>query len=206
MIYVSNHDTILVINGSNDEIINNIKSPRIVKSIVINPLDDFMYISTFFNNSILVIDTKKNKLSTDISIPIRTRDMSIDTKTNSIYMTAEGGSRVFVINGYSKTLLKTIIAGNDSAYEVPKIAVDPNTNRIFVSHPNSDSVSVIDGSRGFISQNPVGKHPSALAVNPNTNMLYVANTESNTLSVINGFMITDDPGQLTARDTWHKSR
>jgi YVTN family beta-propeller protein len=185
LIYVANHGNIIMINGVNDEIVNNIKLTGIVKSITVNPLDNIVYISTFLNNSILVIDAKTNKLLTEIPTgSVRTWDMSIDSKTNRLFLSAEGGSRIFVIDGSSNALVKTIVAGNFSAYEVDKIAVNPNQNRIYMTHSNSGTVSVIDGSRGWISQIQVGKGPSAIAVNPDTNIVYVANRDSNTLSVI----------------------
>ena len=56
------------------------------------------------------------------------------------------------------------------------MAVNPNTNRIYVTNWDSNNVSVIDGaSNTVVATVAVGNHPDGVAVNPNTNLIYVAN-------------------------------
>src|SRR5919112_1991383 len=70
------------------------------------------------------------------------------------------------------------------------IAVDPNTNRIYVSNSNNNTVSVIDGATNRVIGDPipVGEGPFGIAVDPNTNRIYVSNyfSDNNTVSVIDG--------------------
>jgi len=67
------------------------------------------------------------------------------------------------------------------------IALNPVTNKVYVSNWDSNSVSVIDGATNAVVATPaVGTNPFAIAVNPATNMVYVANYGSNSVSVING--------------------
>ena len=67
------------------------------------------------------------------------------------------------------------------------MAVNPNTNRIYVTNDSSDNVSVIDGaSNTVVATVAVGSYPHGVAVNPNTNRIYVANSVSNNVSVIDG--------------------
>jgi YVTN family beta-propeller protein len=68
------------------------------------------------------------------------------------------------------------------------IAVDPNTNRIYVSNSNNNTVSVIDGATNRVIGDPipVGEGPRGIAVDPNTHLVYVTNPGSNTVSVIDG--------------------
>jgi YVTN family beta-propeller protein len=67
------------------------------------------------------------------------------------------------------------------------VAVNPNTNHIYVANYGSDSVSVIDGtSNTVVATVAVGIDPWAVAVNPNTNLVYVANEGSDNVSVIDG--------------------
>ena len=68
-----------------------------------------------------------------------------------------------------------------------EVAVNPNTNMVYVTNADSNTVSVIDGKTNSVVKNiEVGKQPSSIAINPNTNMVYVANSNSNTVSVIDG--------------------
>jgi YVTN family beta-propeller protein len=71
---------------------------------------------------------------------------------------------------------------------VPKfVAVNQNTNRIYVSNLNSNNVSVIDGATNqVVATVPVGNSPEVVDVNSATNMVYVANIGDNTVSVIDG--------------------
>jgi YVTN family beta-propeller protein len=71
---------------------------------------------------------------------------------------------------------------------VPKfVAVNQDTNFIYVSNLNSNNVSVIDGAtNSVVATVPVGTAPEVLDVNTTTDMVYVANLESNNVSVIDG--------------------
>ena len=67
------------------------------------------------------------------------------------------------------------------------MAVNPNTNRIYVANYYSNNVSVIDGAGNtIVATVPVGNSPWGVAVDPNTNLIYVANYSSNSVSVIDG--------------------
>jgi YVTN family beta-propeller protein len=69
------------------------------------------------------------------------------------------------------------------------IAVNPNTNKIYVVHQlPSPSLSIIDGNNNYqILQNiPMGKYPLDIAVNTNSNKVYVTNNIDRNVSVING--------------------
>ncbi len=67
------------------------------------------------------------------------------------------------------------------------MAVNPRTNRIYVTNSNDGTVSVIDGTtNSVVATIPVGTTPQAVAVNPSTNNIFVANAGDNTVSVIDG--------------------
>jgi YVTN family beta-propeller protein len=67
------------------------------------------------------------------------------------------------------------------------VAVNPNTNRIYVANHNSNNVSVIDGAGNTVAATvAVGTYPWDVAVNPNTNRVYATNRSSNNVSVIDG--------------------
>ena len=60
-------------------------------------------------------------------------------------------------------------------------------NRIYVTIPIDNTVSVIDGTTNtVIATIPVGSSPVGVGVNPATNRIYVANFADNTVSVIDG--------------------
>jgi len=65
----------------------------------------------------------------------------------------------------------TVPAGNYPC----AVAVNPVTNKIYVTNCNSDDVTVIDGATNDTTTVPAGNGPNAVAVNPVTNKIYVAN-------------------------------
>ena len=68
------------------------------------------------------------------------------------------------------------------------IAVNPNTDKIYVANHVPNSISVIDGKTNNVISNitTIGRDPSDIAINSNTDKIYVANYGSNTISVIDG--------------------
>jgi YVTN family beta-propeller protein len=67
------------------------------------------------------------------------------------------------------------------------VAINPNTNLIYVTHRNLNTTSVIDGiTNSVVAEIAVGTEPSSVAINPNTNMIYVTNIGSHNVSVIDG--------------------
>jgi YVTN family beta-propeller protein len=67
------------------------------------------------------------------------------------------------------------------------VAINQNTNMVYVAGGPSGAVSVIDGKTNTVVKTiKVGQAPSGIGLNPNTNMVYVANSFSNSTSVIDG--------------------
>jgi YVTN family beta-propeller protein len=65
------------------------------------------------------------------------------------------------------------------------IAVDPESHRLYVAQPESDTVSVIDpATEEIIATVPVGPHPLGMAVDPQHHRVYVANSGFRTISAI----------------------
>ena len=60
------------------------------------------------------------------------------------------------------------------------IAVNPNTNMIYVVNQISNTASVIDGKTNAVIKNiQTGMNPAGIAVNPNTNKIYLVTRSSN---------------------------
>ncbi|GEM_PF-2648953 len=84
--------------------------------------------------------------------------------------------------------IKTSVAVGDSPISV---AVNPETNKIYVSNLRSDTVSIVDGSKNILITNlSVGTSPQGIDVNPKTNLVYVVNQLSNSVSIIDGSLNT----------------
>ena len=92
-----------------------------------------------------------------------------------ILMTAEPVS--------AQTVVATISVGDGPS----GVAVNPDTDLVYVADQNDDTVSVIDGeTNSVVATISVGSFPQGVAVNPDTNLVYVANSLDDTVSVIEG--------------------
>jgi YVTN family beta-propeller protein len=78
---------------------------------------------------------------------------------------------------------EVIVGGNPCA-----LAVNPNTNKIYVANNVGNNVTVIDGATNNTSTLPTENNPFAIVVNPNTNLIYVTNNVSGagSMTLING--------------------
>jgi YVTN family beta-propeller protein len=88
---------------------------------------------------------------------------------------------------YASTSAQSVVATVAVGSSPQRVAVNPTTNRVYVSNNGSNNVSIVDGStNAVIATTPVGSKPMGVAVNPTTNRVYVANQGSNNVSVLDG--------------------
>ena len=95
------------------------------------------------------------------------------------------GTRVTVIDGATN---QTALVNDPNANGPYFPAVNPVTNKIYVSNNLSNNITVIDGSTNQVTTvaDPNAKAPTGVAVNWVTNKIYVANEGSGNITVIDG--------------------
>src|SRR5690348_18424157 len=121
--------------------------------------------------SVYVIDGLTNNVTAKVSVP-DVKDVAVNPVTNMIYATDFHSSTLYVINGTTSSVSGTIPVGSLSW----TVAVNPNTNRVYVfssgSPGNSNSGSgfyVIDGSTNSVITTLSNISAGEIGVNPNTN-------------------------------------
>jgi len=78
--------------------------------------------------------------------------------------------------GGDPAVIATILLGGHAPWGV---AVNPNTDRVYVANEDSANVSVIDGAtNAVVATVPAGYGPYGIAVNPNTNRIYVGDRQA----------------------------
>lgn len=79
------------------------------------------------------------------------------------------------------------------------VAINPQTNKVYVANRSSNNITVVDGETNtFINITaPNATGPIAVAVNSATNQIYVSNTTSKNITVIDG----ETNGATTVMDT-----
>ncbi len=95
---------------------------------------------------------------------------------------------LFAIIGVIDTPLsaQTVTATFETENKPTRIAVNPETNLIYLVNREADNVSVVDGATNQVVANvKVGSKPNGIDVNPVTNLIYVGDS-SGDISVIDG--------------------
>jgi hypothetical protein len=114
-------------------------------ALAVNPATNKVYVSNYFNPSVLVIDGATNATE---SLAGGGHEVAVDTRTNKIYV-ANNGS-IGVIDGATNAV--TYI-NDPNANDPVSVAVDEVTDRIYVLNRLSQNVTVIDGA-GMIPSAP----------------------------------------------------
>ena len=141
---------VFVIDGQTNEVIEQIEMEnKNLRSIAVNPFTNQMYVGYTQTQLKAGADPNHRPIS-EVMERIQAVDV-IDRSTNQIIKT-----------------INTKDAPND-------IAINTNTNMIFVANVWTDVLSVIDGNtNSIIKEIKLGIFPGAISVNHNTNTVYVA--------------------------------
>ena len=172
----TNETKVLLMNGS-------------VSALDIDPVANKIFIigeSSDFSSFLYIVDGVTNHVDASLSLDkymfTEPESLSADPNTNSIYLI--DGAGISVIDGVYMEKVDSIPV---NTYPFSRIAVNPNTNLLYVANENSRSVYVIDTySRIIIKTIEVDGYPKSIAVNPTSDTIYVANDVSGTISVIDG--------------------
>jgi YVTN family beta-propeller protein len=132
-----------------------------------------------------VVDNFTNILRYEIDI-FYLSDTAIIPETNMIYFVYKNGT-VSTMNFRTNSLTTNINVGGNYYRSgiLNELAVDPDTNKVYVTNAEANRVSVMNGSNlDKLADISVPRSPYALAVDPDTNKVYVTNAEANRVSVI----------------------
>lgn len=187
-IYVAtSNDGVVVIDGTTNSIVTKISTGGYrVQGIAVNANTNTIYAGV--GASVYVIDGLTNNVTTKVSVP-DVKDVAVNPVTNMIYATDFHSSTLYVINGTTSSVSGTIPVGSLSW----AVAVNPNTNRVYVfssgSPGNSNSGSgfyVIDGSTNSVITTLSNISAGEIGVNPNTNRVYAVSSAPNIEGIIDG--------------------
>ena len=149
--------------------------------IAVNPVNNKIYVTNEFSNSVSVISGGLNSVTNTIPVGNFPYTVAVNPFNSRVYVTNRGSDSVSVIGGSTNTILDNITVQRSPV----GIAVDPSADWIYVTNFNSNTVSVIDGITNKIITNVgTGKVPYGVALNPINKKVYVTNMLSNTVSVI----------------------
>jgi DNA-binding beta-propeller fold protein YncE len=149
-------------------------------AIAVNPATGMVYVTTSFGGfggspfgCVLAIDGSTDMIVQRILLGRQAYPgaLSIDTKSNTVYVADSVRPVIYVIDGSSNAQSGVI---NLASPYVSSMAIDTSTSKLFASHSLSSSVSEVDTTTGLlISEIPVPGRLVCLGVNAMTHMVYV---------------------------------
>jgi DNA-binding beta-propeller fold protein YncE len=144
--------------------------------IAIDENTDMIYVE-LYDGDVAVVDGTTNKVVASIPLGsagnLEVAGIAADSTRNRIYVISHGssGSTVEVINGATNQVVRTMV----STTQESGVAVDPLTNRLYVSRLNVNRLAVYRAGTGTIVKRiTVGKFPTQVAVDPTTDTIFLA--------------------------------
>ena len=155
--------------------------------VAVNPATNKVYVANFVSGDLYVLDATTLAVKTIIPVGPKPTFVKLNPVTNRILVVTYGNSSVAVINGNTDTLEMIVPSGGTAAWG---LAVDPNTNLVYVSNRDSGTVTALDGNRGYqvVTSRTIapcggaGASPYGLAFNPANNKLYIACSPLNSVN------------------------
>jgi YVTN family beta-propeller protein len=152
-IYVANAgaNSVSVINGATNSLIANISVGLYPTAVVYNPANNEIYVANKESGTVSVIDSVTNTVSKTIEVKSLPLGLAVNPNTNTIYLTHTRAKSMENKNPPSN--ITTVISGYDDKVitDVPlksrpeRATVSLKNNMIYVTNPDSNYVSVIDG-------------------------------------------------------------
>jgi len=173
-IYVANQgaNAVTIIDGATN-VTTSVPTADGAYALAVNPATNKIYVAAGYGpspDSVTAIDGATNATAT-----IKTADsrpamaLAVNSVTNKIYVSEFDGA-LTVIDGANNETTSVPVEG-----AIPALAVNPVTDKIYLTNDAGNSVTVIDGATNAHISVPVGEEPAAITVDPVANKIYVAN-------------------------------
>jgi len=195
--------SVFVYNANNGKLTTVIGSYCGAWAVAVNPVTSKVYVTSAFstgcapNNMVYVIDENSNTIVSSFQAGpagLYAYDVQVNPATNRIYVSTFGGSSegIYVADGSTNGIIAYV-----QATEPRGIAVNPTTDKVYVTNLNDGTLSIIDGQTntllGVIPPCQPGPPFTCMpdlsqyaVANPKTNMIYVGTGSATGMIVING--------------------
>jgi YVTN family beta-propeller protein len=179
----SDSGTILALNTTDNEIMNEIATGVSVQDIAI--FNGTLYVGDVLGGRVLVMNTN-GTLIDEIDIGSRPQFMEVRPDGQVLYVTRLGGGPISVVDLEQNVVIKEIDSGS-----MPRgLSFTDDGARLFVVNEESDTLSVIDTHKQEIIKTiSVGDNPQYVVLNPDETLAYVTNMNSNTISIVDAQVV-----------------
>ncbi len=157
--------------------------PNGVTAVAVDFLANRVYVlAPNFNadgsNAVQVLDGQTDNVLATYSVPV-SGAIAVNVLTGTVYLGGSEGTltgAVVALNPNTGAILATIPVATAAGSGIAGLAVDPLTNRIFVSDDTNNTIDVINGRTNTLTASISlnGQTPAGIAVNFATHKVYAA--------------------------------
>ncbi|AKB20015.1 PKD domain-containing protein [Methanosarcina sp. WWM596] len=171
-VYVANidDDSVSVISTATNKVIATIPVGNTPWGVVASPKGDKVYVTNIVDDTISVIDTMIDKVTATLDVASDPTDIAISPDGEELYVPY--GNTIGEINptpGYEGNPVSTVPLGD----KTDGIIVTPNGDKIYITHSDSDTISIIDRRGNTVSTITNIDCPTGITINPDGTRLYV---------------------------------
>ncbi len=180
--YVTNTDTITVIDGSADTVITKIPAERIIRELIYDSDDNQIYCSSG-GFSLVAIDGETNAIIDTIAVPGGSGFLAYNPVNNKVYTTHQGINHMSIIDCNINQVVDSVYVG----YSPMDVIYHSTNNMVYCNSWNSGIVTAVNGTTDSVEAViHVGDGPSGMISDPVFNRIYCARSSSDSVAIING--------------------
>jgi YVTN family beta-propeller protein len=157
------------------------------KGVVVNPRNGKAY-AAFPDLGVVKIVNGSGRVVT-LKTGVNVKNLTLDPRTGRVYAMNRGPGTVSVIDPDTDAIIETLKADRGSL-----TALNPVTNKLYVSASTGTDPSVIDLATKISTTIHAGTEGNALSVNVKANKIYFVGYEDNFLTVVDG--VTNEPARI----------
>lgn len=183
-VYVAHYsdDTVKLIDGVTQSVTATVSISGTINAIAVNDATNKAYVASS-DGSVTIIGANRQK--TVVNVGNKPVAIGINKMTKQIYVAIDksGNGEVKVIDSDTDEVTATLTAGSGPT----AVAVNEQTNTVYVTNQGSASLTVIDGATNTATVSlALGSGPVAAAVDADANIVYIAHNSSYSMSVVDG--------------------
>lgn len=193
-VVVASGDSIVsVLDALSGAIVRGVRGGSSPEEVAVDTRTGRTFITNNLSHSVSVLDTRSGRFLATIPVSGTPYAVAVDERTSRVFVKSDSGrpgtvtaKLVSVIDSQSGRLLRTVTVGHDRSGLSGHIAVDARTNRVFVTSPLGDSVSVLDARTGRVVRAIGGVAPLNVAVDERGGHVFVTNIGGGSVSMLDG--------------------
>ena len=135
--------------------------------------------------SLNIFDTASGKTVVRLPLPVQPRHFCVSADGGELYISGDGMDAVVIVFPYSTEIWQTVLAGRAPGV----LALTDSPNFLLVANPETNSLTVLDGSQKLVALVEVGAQPTQLLLTPDQQYILVLDETSGDIAVVRTFSL-----------------